>query len=228
MTPREVTSRLRGFYGVVGWDEDPARPIEPAEAVARAMALADLLLTGGACVLQVRLKHAPVRTIMKVSQALRGLTRAATVPFVVNDRLDVALAVGADAVHLGQDDLHLRDARAVLARTGANLAIGVSTHSAAQAEAAAAAGADYLGFGPVFATATKLNPDPVQGIAALAEAVRRVRPLPIVAIGGITPATAGEVARAGAAAACVIAAVNGASDVTAAARAVGSAFAPAP
>jgi thiamine-phosphate pyrophosphorylase len=100
----------------------------------------------------------------------------------------------------------------------------VSTHSPAQAEAAAREGADYLGFGPVFATSTKENPDPVQGVGALAEAVRRVAPVPIVAIGGITLARVGEVASAGAASACVIAAVNGAADVVSAARSVGAAF----
>jgi thiamine-phosphate pyrophosphorylase len=218
MAPRDFAARVRGFYGVVGWDDDAPDP------VGRAVALAERLLAGGACVLQVRLKHAPVRTVVKVAQTVRGLTRAANVPLVVNDRLDVALTVGADAVHLGQDDLHVRDARAVLGRTGAAIAIGVSTHSPEQAEAAAAAGADYLGFGPVFETRSKQNPDPVQGVAALAEAVKRVRPTPIVAIGGITPATAREVAAAGAAAACLISAVNAAPDVIAAARAVSAAF----
>ena len=100
----------------------------------------------------------------------------------------------------------------------------MSTHNALQARAAARGGASYLGFGPVYATATKANPDPVQGVAALAQAVLAASPVPVVAIGGVTPAVAGELARAGAAAACAISAVNGAGDVEAAARAIVAAF----
>jgi thiamine-phosphate pyrophosphorylase len=135
------------------------------------------------------------------------------VAFIVNDRLDVALAAGADGVHLGQDDLPLAAARRV---APAGFVIGVSTHNLAQARAAVAGGADYLGFGPCFATATKENPDPVVGLDALAEVCRL--PAPVVAIGGITLDTVGAVARAGAAAAAIIGAVNAADDVTAAAR----------
>jgi thiamine-phosphate pyrophosphorylase len=140
----------------------------------------------------------------------------------VNDRLDVALAVGADAVHLGQDDLPLADARRV---AQGRLLIGVSTHDEAQVRAAVAGGADYLGFGPVYATGTKENPDPVQGTAGLARAVAAAGGVPIVAIGGITVERAAEVAAAGATAACAIAAVNGAKDPEAAGRAIACAFA---
>jgi thiamine-phosphate pyrophosphorylase len=147
------------------------------------------------------------------------------VPFVVNDRVDVALLVQADAVHLGQDDLELADARRIADGLGRKLLVGVSTHDLAQASAAARAGADYLGFGPVFATTTKENPDPVRGLAALAEAVRAAAPVPVVAIGGVTMANAALVARAGAAAACAIGAVNSAADPEAAARAIAAAFA---
>lgn len=208
---------IRGFYGIVGWEGSAG-----AEAVPRALALAERLLAGGASVLQVRLKTAPAAELVAVAQAMRAPTRRAGVPLVVNDRLDVALAVEADGVHLGQDDLPLAAARRL---AGGRLFIGLSTHSPAQAEAGAQAGADYLGFGPVYATSTKANPDPVQGVAALAEAVRRVAPLPVVGIGGITLERAPEVAAAGAAAACVIAAVNGAPDVVAAAHRVAAAFA---
>ena len=99
----------------------------------------------------------------------------------------------------------------------------MSTHDLGQARAAQSGGADYIGFGPCFPTATKDNPDPVVGLAALAEACRLG--VPVVAIGGITVERAGEVARAGAAAAAVIQAVNGAADVSAAARAITAAFA---
>jgi thiamine-phosphate pyrophosphorylase len=205
---------LRGFYGVVNLD-DGAPPRQ-------AVALATQLLEGGACALQLRMKQGSTRAMLEAAEALLPLCRARGVPFVVNDRLDVALAVGADMLHLGQDDLPLPLARAQC--RGVALKIGVSTHSPAQAEAAARAGADYLGFGPVYATATKENPDPVQGVAALAEAVRRAAAVPVVAIGGITVARAPEVAAAGAAAACVIAGVNAAVDPTAAAQAVARAF----
>jgi thiamine-phosphate pyrophosphorylase len=204
---------LRGFYGVVD-REDPAA----------AVALAERLIAGGAAVVQVRLKAATPRGVLQVARALRGPTRRAGVALVVNDRLDVALAADADGVHLGQDDLPVAAARRLAEASGARLVIGLSTHSPAQAEAGARSGADYLGFGPVYATSSKLNPDPVQGVEALAEAVRRAAPVPVVAIGGITLERAREVASAGAAAACVIAAVNGAADVAGAARRVTAAF----
>jgi thiamine-phosphate pyrophosphorylase len=212
--------KLAGFYAIVGWDGpdvlDGIRPVQ------RAVVLAEQLVAGGACALQVRLKKSPLAVVVDVARAVGEVARAANLPLVINDRLDVALAVGADAVHLGQDDLPLAAARVAAA---GRLAIGLSTHNPAQAEAGARAGADYLGFGPVFATRTKENPDPVQGVAALAEAVRRAHPVPIVGIGGIGLETAGAVAATGAVAACVVAAVNLAPDVAAAARRVGAAFA---
>jgi thiamine-phosphate pyrophosphorylase len=124
---------------------------------------------------------------------------------VINDRVDLALAVGADGVHLGQTDLPLEAARA-LAQT--RLRIGISTHDAEQVRAAVDGGADYVGYGPVFETATKRDPDPVQGIAALRVAVAIAGRVPVVAIGGITPARVAEVYAAGAAAVCAIGAVN--------------------
>jgi thiamine-phosphate pyrophosphorylase len=197
---------VNGFYAIVD---------APADAGA-AVALAGRLLAGGACALQLRAKRTPTRALVEIGRALRAVVRG--VPFIVNDRIDVALLVGADGVHLGQDDLSLADAR----RIAPGLLVGVSTHDLEQVRAAA--GADYLGFGPVFATATKERPDPVQGLDGLAAAVRAAAPAPVVAIGGITVAAAPAVAAAGAAAAAVIAAVNGAPDPTAAARAVAGAL----
>jgi thiamine-phosphate pyrophosphorylase len=208
--------QVQGFYAVVDLLEGPL-----PELLARARDLAAALVGGGASLVQLRMKRASTRSLLAVAEALREMT---AVPFVVNDRLDVALAVGADAVHLGQDDLPLAAARAALARAGRRLLIGVSTHTPAQAEAAARAGADYLGFGPVFPTVTKENPDPVQGAAALAEAVRRAAPVPVVAIGGISVANVAEVRAAGAAAACAIGAVNNARDIRAAAAAMSATF----
>jgi thiamine-phosphate pyrophosphorylase len=166
-------------------------------------------------VLQVRLKPATTEQIVAVARMARRVCDAAGIPLVVNDRIDIALAVGADAVHLGQTDLPLADAR----RIAGHLAIGVSTHDLAQVRAACAGGADYIGYGPVFGTTTKQNPDPVQGLAGLRRAVEAAS-VPVVAIGGISPATARDVYDTGTAAICAIGAVNGAPDVAVAARAM--------
>ncbi|HEY8924146.1 MAG TPA: thiamine phosphate synthase, partial [Polyangia bacterium] len=136
---------------------------------------------------------------------------------------DVALVVGAEAVHVGQEDLPLGEARRVSA---GRLVIGVSTHSLEQASAAVAGGADYLGFGPIFATRSKENPDPTVGLELLRRAVHANPRTTIVAIGGITPESAGAVAATGAPAAAVISAIDKASDPTAAARSVAASFRP--
>ncbi|MSP63217.1 MAG: thiamine phosphate synthase [Myxococcales bacterium] len=182
--------------------------------------LARALLDGGARILQLRMKGASAAALLAVVDEMRPLCRRREATLIINDRLDVALAGGADGVHLGQDDLPLAAARA-LAPPG--FLIGVSTHGEAQAFAASDGGADYIGFGPVFATATKENPDPVVGLGALTALCRRVR-IPVVAIGGISLDHVPEVVAAGAAAAALIAAVNGAPDVAAAARQVTAAF----
>ena len=209
---------MRGYYAIV--DVSP----ESAGDLAVLTARASLLLEARPCCLQLRAKRATAAAMLAAATRLRDLCGAAGVPFGVNDRLDVALAVGADVVHLGQDDLPLADARRVRDVAGArDLRIGFSTHDRGQALAAAAGGADYIGFGPVFGTASKLNPDPTVGLEALAEVAAAVT-VPVVAIGGITVEAAPAVARAGAAAAAVIAAVAGAADPTAAGRAVAAAF----
>lgn len=196
--------QLRGFYAVL--DRDDERLARQLLSVAR--------------VLQVRRKQAPRAALLDLCRRARGWTREAGALLVVNDHLDVALEVGADAVHIGQDDLPLAEAR----RRAPGLLVGVSTHDLAQVEAALRGGADYLGYGPVFATTTKERPDPVQGIGALAAACRAAAPVPVVAIGGIGPDRAAAVASAGAAATCAISAVNDAADPAAAARALAAAF----
>src|SRR4029079_16040515 len=119
-------------------------------------ARAERLLAAAPCCLQLRASAAGAGALESAARLLVPLCRAARVPFCVNDRLDVALAVGADVVHLGQDDLPLADAQRVRAAAGrSGLTIGFSTHTADQAIAAAAAGADYIGFGPVFGTRSK-------------------------------------------------------------------------
>ena len=181
--------QLRGFYAVLDRED--------AELAAA--------LVAHACALQIRIKTGGAEQLARVARMARPLCRAAGIPLVINDRLDVALAVGADGVHLGQTDLPLAEARVLAA---GRLVIGVSTHDVAQVAAACAGGADYLGFGPVFATRTKANPDPVQGLAGLRAAVTAAGRTPVVAIGGITPAFARDLYAAGASALCAISAVN--------------------
>lgn len=205
---------LRGYYAIL--DVLPTQLHDGERAAARAA----LLLAGRPAMLQVRAKGASAAALAALARAVSPLARAAGVPLCVNDRLDVALAVGAQAVHLGQEDLPLAEARAVAA---GRLAIGVSTHDRAQAAAAIAGGADYIGLGPIFATTTKANPDPVVGLETLRH-VAAVAPIPVVAIGGLTVARLPAVAAAGAAAAALISAIEAAPDPGAAARAVSAAF----
>ena len=210
---------MRGYYAILD-----ATPELLDDALALA-ARAERLIAAAPCCLQLRAKAAGARALESAARLLVPLCRAADVPFCVNDRLDVALAVGADVVHLGQDDLPLADAQRVRAAAGRpDLLIGFSTHNPAQALAAAGAGADYIGFGPVFGTRSKANPDPTVGLAALADVCRAVS-VPVVAIGGITLDAVPSVARAGASAAALIAAIDAAPDPSAAGRAVAAAFA---
>lgn len=193
--------KIRGFYAILDRDDEP---------LARALAAMSP-------VLQVRLKDASTRALLAAARMARRVTREAGVLLIVNDRLDVALAADADGVHLGQDDLPLAAALAALG-PDRSLLVGISTHDLDQVAAAVAGGADYLGFGPVFSTATKANPDPVVGLPGLAAACARAAPVPVVAIGGVTPAAAADLHAAGAAAAAAIASVNAAPDLAAAAR----------
>lgn len=209
---------LRGYYAIVDAKAGELADLAALEARARA------LLAAKPCCLQLRAKGAEAAPMRDAALRLRDLCRAAGVPFCVNDRLDVALAVGADVCHLGQEDLPLADALRVRKLAGAEkMVIGISTHALAQARAAADGGADYIGFGPCFPTLSKANPDPVVGLEALAAVCADVH-VPVVAIGGIELEAASLVARAGAAAAAVISAIDRAADPTAAGRLVGAAF----
>jgi thiamine-phosphate pyrophosphorylase len=219
--PERLAHGLRGYYAILDVRVRPGaeEPVEVATEVMRA----EQLLAARPCCLQLRAKHLPVRPLLELASRLGPLCRQAGIPFCVNDRLDLALVVKADAVHLGQDDLSLADARRVLSTLGRSLIVGVSTHSLAQAQAAFEGGADYIGFGPVFATGSKDRPDPVVGLDQL-RSVAAVIPLPVVAIGGIRRSNLAEVVAAGAAAAAVIADIESAEDRLAAAREVSAAF----
>jgi thiamine-phosphate diphosphorylase len=150
-----------------------------------------------------------------VALQLRKLTREAKVPLIVNDRLDIALAVDADGVHLGQADLPASVARNIM---GSGRILGVSAETVAEAVAAEKDGADYLGVGPVFdARGTKPDAGEPRGLELIASVRRRCR-LPIVAIGGIDADNARKVLEAGADAAAVISAIAAADDIEEAAR----------
>ncbi len=213
---------LRGYYAIFDVPVGPV-PSHRSPAWEALLLRARQLLAASPCCLQLRAKAWTAAALCDLAAEIGSLCRAAGVPFCVNDRLDVALVVAADMVHLGQDDLPLLAARRVAQAAGHNLVVGVSTHNLAQAHAAFAAGADYIGFGPVFPTSTKDNPDPVVGLQALRDVCAAVA-IPVVAIGGISRQRVAEVAAAGASAAAVISDVDRAPDRTIAGRQVAACF----
>jgi thiamine-phosphate pyrophosphorylase len=180
-----------------------------AEAVAAAC-------RGGVRLVQVREKEAPDAVVLAVIRDLAPIVRGAGGLLLVNDRVEVALEAGADGVHLGPEDMDLREARRLL---GPDLIVGGTTHDLAQANRAVAAGADYVGIGPVFPTRTKGAPIRVIGPEAAGRVARAI-PVPAFAIGGIDPGNAARVRDAGCGRAAVCAGVLAADDAEAAARAI--------
>ncbi len=170
-------------------------------------------LAGGATCIQLREKELSSRELFNLARELLRVTAPKRVPLIVNDRLDVALAAGADGVHLGQDDLPPMAARRIIPP---EMILGVSVDNAGQAVEAQRLGASYLGAGAVFGTGTKLDAGEPIGLEALASICRSVN-IPVVGIGGIDAQNAGEVIKAGAAGAAVISAVVAAEDIAAAA-----------
>lgn len=166
-----------------------------------------LAMEAGVRFFQYRSKSSPRREIYEVCLELATLARNAGALFVVNDYADIALAVDAAGVHLGQDDVPVQDARKVMGR---DRIIGISTHSKEQALDAEGAGADYIGFGPIFETATK-NAGPTQGTSAIT-AIKKKVALPLIAIGGINHANVRDAIRAGADGVAVISAILSAPD----------------
>jgi thiamine-phosphate pyrophosphorylase len=167
-------------------------------------------LAAGVRIVQYRAKEVATRTMLAEAAELKNLCRSAI--FLVNDRVDVALAVGADGVHLGQEDLPYGTARRLL---GTGKIIGITVGSVKEALTAARQGADYLGISPIFATRTKLDAGPPTGLPLLRE-IRNAVSLPLAAIGGITLANAAEVIAAGADMICAISEVVPRPDVCAA------------
>ena len=164
--------------------------------------MSSLVLRAGIKWIQYREKNKPRRDIYNEAALLRKLTTKFKASFIVNDHADIALAVNADGVHLGQEDLPLKEARKILGKTKI---IGISTHSLEQAIEAEAGGADYVGFGPVFHTKTKDAGKP-KGIQMLKEVKKHVK-IPVIAIGGITSENLQSVLDSGADAVAVASAI---------------------
>ncbi len=154
-----------------------------------------LFAAGGATLVQLREKRAAPLKFYEEAKAALAVANERGLQLIINDRVDIALAVGAGGVHLGQDDLPAEAARRLL---GDDAIIGCSTHSVAQALAASSLPIDYLAVGPIFRTGTKENPDPVVGLDGLRTVREAAGSIPLVAIGGITPANGLEVLQAGA------------------------------
>jgi thiamine-phosphate pyrophosphorylase len=165
--------------------------------------------------IQFRDKGGDLRHLYQQALAIRDLCRRHGALFIVNDRLDLALAVEADGVHLGHEDLPPRLARPLL-KPG--MLLGVSTHSVEEAREAESAGADYIGFGPIYPTGTKEKTRPVVGIEGI-RAVKAAVKVPLLAIGGITLERVSAVMGAGADGVAVISAIVGSKDITDACRA---------
>ena len=182
------------------------------------------LLNGGADLLQLRAKNHGLATIERVARRLLPLCRAAGVPFILNDHPALAAEIGADGVHLGQDDGPLAEARSLfqskIENPKSKILFGRSTHSLAQARAALAEGFDYIGFGPLFPTPTKAG-RPAIGLHEIAAMEREVgEKIPAFCIGGITPETLPQVLAAGARRVVIVSALLTAPDIRAATAAV--------
>ena len=191
---------LSGLYVILDPSVCPDRP------------LIDVLkssATAGAKIFQYRNKSASMKASYAEALPLRNVARELDVLFIVNDRCDLALAVDADGVHLGQGDLPLSLARTIM---GPHKLIGISTHNREQVVAAVSGKPDYLGFGPIFMPGSKLDHDPVVGLPGL-RAIRPLTALPIFAIGGISVDRTQEVIRAGADGVAVISAILNAHEI---------------
>ena len=188
-------------------DEAIAGGLTHAEIARRAIA-------GGADVIQLRDKACGCRELLRIGRVLRTITMKTGTVFIVNDRLDVALACGADGVHLGQDDIRVDVARQI-AQPG--FIIGVSVGSVDEAVRAEEQGADYIALSPVFSTASKNDAGPGRGLDVVRE-IRRSVSVPVIAIGGINLDNVREVIAAGADGVAVISVVVGSRDIIASAR----------
>ncbi len=193
-------SVLAGLYVILDSSVSSNRPLVD---VLKASA------TAGAKIFQYRNKTASMKVAYEEALPLSKVAQELGVLFIINDRCDLALAVEADGVHLGQGDVPLNLARKIM---GPDKLIGISTHSREQVMAATAGQPDYLGFGPIFTPGSKLDHDPVVGLQGL-RTIRPLTTLPIFAIGGITADRTEDVIRAGADGVAVISAILKAPDI---------------
>jgi thiamine-phosphate pyrophosphorylase len=194
--------------------------VDPERANGRSLVdLTRLVVAGGATLIQLRDKLGSTRRMVEEARAINAALNGTGVPLVINDRVDVALAAGAQGVHVGQDDMRVEDARWLL---GDNAIIGLSIKSVAQANEAPIDKLDYVGVGGVYATTSKDNPDPpigIDGLRAIVDALRaRKFDLPICGIAGIDATNAAAVIGAGADGVAVISALSMRRDPEAAAR----------
>jgi len=207
-----VSSPLpRGLYVLC---DDTLRPDVPLTRKA------ELLLAGGARVVQLRMKRTPLREALAVAREVVAACRRAGAVCLINDRVDLALLTGAHGVHVGEEDLPAEAARTLLGPQGV---VGVTVRDAAGARAARDAGADYVGLGPLFGTTTKQVNAPVLGLEGFA-AVVRDSPLPVVGIGGVTLENIARVAAAGAHGGAVASDALLAADVSERVRSLAAAF----
>lgn len=163
---------------------------------------------GGVTCVQLREKNCPIRDFIEQADSIKAYLRAHDIPLIINDRLDVAQAVGADGVHLGQSDMPLNVAREILKDS---MMIGISAESLGDAIEAEKGGADYIGVSPIYATPTKTDTAPPLGLEGLREIRNAVR-IPLVGIGGLTKDNAGEVIKHGADGVAVVSAIVSADD----------------
>ena len=187
---------------------------DPSVGDRRCLAAVRATLRGGAPAIQLRAKMLGAAEMLELARRIREETIAAGALFFVNDRLDLALLAGADGVHLGEDDLPLPAARRLAPPP---FLIGRSVDTSAEARAAARAGADYVGIGPIYRTNSKQDVGEPIGPAGAGEAAKAVS-IPVVGIGGIGPGRAGAVVRAGAAGVATIRAIMAAADLEVATR----------
>ena len=188
---KKTPKKIRGLYAII---DTSLIALSEAEKTAVEM------LEGKARIIQLRAKAAPTGPMLEAARKIRALTVSYGALFMVNDRVDVALMGKADGAHLGGDDIPLEDARKLL---GKNAIIGISTHTRQEAIEAEKRGADYISFGPVFATKTKKDALSPRGLDALKQAVEAVS-IPVVAIGGINEKNLSDVLKTGVSAVAII------------------------
>lgn len=184
--------------------DDSIAPLEKIEETAKA------IIAGGAQILQLRAKRLSSEDFLEAARTVRNMTRDKGIIFIINDRVDITMMADADGVHLGQDDLPVKEARRLL---GKDKIIGWSTHNIREAAEAGRLPIDYISFGPIFSTKTKGDAQTPKGIKGLAEA-RKVVNIPIVAIGGITEKNMVYVLKEGANSAAMISEILTSSDVS--------------